>query len=630
MTIYRGQCTDEDGRAVEGAEVYVYSPNGFLADITTELGLPIAQPILTGTEGRYAYGAPADDYHTSFWYSGQPHSIEYGAHQGHAAPPKPAPTTGAAQFGDTFDVTHFGAVGDGKSDDTLAIRRAGAALQAAGGGRLLFPKGTYLIFRRGRAYGGNVLLFEKLSGVKVDASDAHIKVDPGKDWSGTNASFVKFVDCRDCVVTAREVTSPAIPIDGRFQGLEFVSLRGDCVGVEIPQVRATNLLAVLAISEPATRAGSRDIRIGTLVATSCVYAINCANSGSNITVSNLVTDGCGRSFFIYGISHAKARVRSRNFKYAADVVIAAINKGFNHVTDVEIDYTNIDSNATNGGVAVDIGHSFADGVAGTISDIRIRLNVALSGGMGSALEYSKIDVTGNPDTVDRGHVLRGLQVTGIIRGTPQTGAPIQFGRQGSKFGAGDTISDIRLNGLDFVGTKGRAIDAVRMMPALKGALYLQDIKSESDIDIWGGTSVEDYAPASDDARVVVSGVISTNLDGYNRTTGVHGLRRPALSTSPVAVRRSYRGLSISNFGTDKPVVYNLPVAKMDLEYEFTQEAAAYPMRIKPRRADMFRGHRAGKYLQIDQGDGRSAVTIRCAAPGVWDISRSRGATSFEP
>jgi hypothetical protein len=629
MAIYRGQYTDEVGRAVEGAEVYVYSPNGFLADITTELGLPIAQPILTGADGRYAYQTLIDDGHASLWYAGQHESIEYGANSGRATRSEAASTAGARQVGDTFDVTHFGAVGDGISDDTLAIGRAGAALRAAGGGRLLFPKGTYLIFGRGRSHGGNVLLFEKLSGVTVDASDAHIKVDPAKNWSGSNASFVKFVDCRDCVVIARKVTSPVVPIDGRFQGMEFVSVRGDCVGVEIPQVQAINLLAVLAISDPATRAGSRDIRVGTLAATNCVYAVNCANSGSNITVDNLITDGCGRSFFIYGISHAKARVRSRNFKYAADVVIAAINKGFNYVTDVEIDYTNIDSNATNGGVAVDVGHSFGDGVAGTISNVRIRLNVTLSGGMGSALEYSKVDATGNPDIVDRGHVLRGLQVTGIVRGTSQSGAPIQLGRFGSKFGAGDTISDIRLNGLEFVGTKGRAIHAVRVMPALKGAFYLQDIRAASDIDLWGGASVAEYAPVSEDAKVVVSGVTSTNLDRYNRTTGVHGLRRPALSTSPVTVRRSYRGLSISNFGAGATVVYDLPVAKMDLEYEFAQEAGGYLMRIKPRRSDVFRGQRAGTYLQIDQGDGDSAVAIRCASPGIWDVISSRGATRFE-
>ena len=47
---------------------------------------------------------------------------------------------------DVFDVTAYGAVGDGKTYDTVAIRKAAAALLAGErGGTLLFPAGkTYL------------------------------------------------------------------------------------------------------------------------------------------------------------------------------------------------------------------------------------------------------------------------------------------------------------------------------------------------------------------------------------------------------------------------------------------------------------------------------------------------------
>ena len=42
-----------------------------------------------------------------------------------------------------FDVMDYGAKGDGKVNDTAAINRAIAACNAAGGGTLLFPPGTY-------------------------------------------------------------------------------------------------------------------------------------------------------------------------------------------------------------------------------------------------------------------------------------------------------------------------------------------------------------------------------------------------------------------------------------------------------------------------------------------------------
>ena len=52
----------------------------------------------------------------------------------------------AAGASNVFDVTAYGAVGDGKTYDTAAIRKAAASLLARGsGGTLLFPAGkTYL------------------------------------------------------------------------------------------------------------------------------------------------------------------------------------------------------------------------------------------------------------------------------------------------------------------------------------------------------------------------------------------------------------------------------------------------------------------------------------------------------
>ena len=44
----------------------------------------------------------------------------------------------------TFDITAFGAVGDGKFSCTGAIRKAIAACSAAGGGRVIVPNGRFL------------------------------------------------------------------------------------------------------------------------------------------------------------------------------------------------------------------------------------------------------------------------------------------------------------------------------------------------------------------------------------------------------------------------------------------------------------------------------------------------------
>ena len=43
-----------------------------------------------------------------------------------------------------FDVRHFGAVGDGRTLDTVALNKAIVACSAAGGGCVLLPPGKYL------------------------------------------------------------------------------------------------------------------------------------------------------------------------------------------------------------------------------------------------------------------------------------------------------------------------------------------------------------------------------------------------------------------------------------------------------------------------------------------------------
>ena len=46
----------------------------------------------------------------------------------------------------SFNVKDFGAKGDGVADDTSAVQSAiHAATKSAGGGTVIFPKGTYLL-----------------------------------------------------------------------------------------------------------------------------------------------------------------------------------------------------------------------------------------------------------------------------------------------------------------------------------------------------------------------------------------------------------------------------------------------------------------------------------------------------
>lgn len=81
----------------------------------------------------------------------------------------------APQAGGTFDVTHFGAKGDGVTYDTAAIRAATLAVAKAGGGTLLFPSGgTYLTGAFNITSNDTVVLIEQ--GATVLGSTR------GEDW----------------------------------------------------------------------------------------------------------------------------------------------------------------------------------------------------------------------------------------------------------------------------------------------------------------------------------------------------------------------------------------------------------------------------------------------------------------
>lgn len=51
-----------------------------------------------------------------------------------------------------FDVTVYGAIGDGVTDDSVAVRSAVAAAQTHGGGIVYFPNGTYLLSENGTSF----------------------------------------------------------------------------------------------------------------------------------------------------------------------------------------------------------------------------------------------------------------------------------------------------------------------------------------------------------------------------------------------------------------------------------------------------------------------------------------------
>lgn len=529
---------------------------------------------------------------------------------------------------DIVSVKDYGAVGDGVTDDTNAIILAGNALQAAGGGTLLFPKGNYFIYKNGVTYTQAPVTLSSITGVVIDFSAATITLDPAKSWTGSNANFISCTNCNDVTVIGGNVTGPTIALDGTFTGVVIVHMSGDNEGLCIPYMRVNKAFAPLIMDGPVST-GTTNVWIGTLDVTGCIYGINGQFAGKNVVIENLVTSGCGRSLFLYGYSHVRANVRSTNPQFSADVSCSTVT-GAALTEDWEIYYTNLDSTSASTGVGVMIQFSQDEVTPGTINDIRVHLNVRYggSGQIGSSLLVSKILSNGNPDTVDRGNVLKGLVVTGLVDGHASSGSPVQLGNTGSVWGVGENVFDVTFRDLKVVNntTDNASLDLKLLTPSLKGALTLDNVQVPKAIDVFGGSSPASFASVSTGARFFVTNVSCTNLDDYAIASLV-GLRVIQANASPVTVLNIYREHKITNFGASGTVLYNLPAALVGMEYSFAR-VVAQAMHMVPNGSEIIQGGGAGKYMSLDS-DGAS-VTLYCYITGTWSVYRVNGTTSFQP
>lgn len=74
MPRYQDQVFDEYHRPVEGAQIYVFTPEGAAVALTDDGGMPLANPVLTDSDGIFYFNAIDGEYELEVRFSGQ---LEY-------------------------------------------------------------------------------------------------------------------------------------------------------------------------------------------------------------------------------------------------------------------------------------------------------------------------------------------------------------------------------------------------------------------------------------------------------------------------------------------------------------------------------------------------------------------------
>jgi len=329
--------------------------------------------------------------------------------------------------GAPVSVLDFGAVGDGVTNDYSAFVAAAAHIQANGGGRLVIPFRPLGYSITCPSNNGPVCDFSGLNLVTIDGDGAYIRFENTYSSSQGNTLF-QFDACNNIRIRGLFVFNNYTKTVVQ-SGVRFSYFTNECQGVSIDDVTFWGGLAFVQVyKDPADGYGptnqARGFRIGRVRVKNAWYGINCQYNGDDFMVENLETDEVHRSYFIYGVRHHKAFIRSKN-NVAEDVAIGSLD-GFG-CENIDIDYINTDSTAPtsgNRGSCVDIGLNEGTTYPGPAVMRNIKVNVTATV-VPNAMGYGFTINSG--DSVAPGHVLENIELRGSFSSTWATFNPIHIG-----------------------------------------------------------------------------------------------------------------------------------------------------------------------------------------------------------
>lgn len=314
MPYYKDFVLDTQGDVVQGAIATV--TNALTGTAATLYGnalrtASISNNITTGSDGSFAFYTKPGRYTISVSASNFTSS-----------------TTVDLGAPGRENVSDFGAIGNGSTDDTAAIQAAAAAVAANGSGELVFDGSkTYAIYPD--ALNTSPLgTFTNLRGIRLTGNGCTLTA--ARTFSGSQAVGVwQFSATEDIWIDGFKLTCSQETIDQTTnRGFEHFRIFKACRNVNISNIQQTGGRACVyifrdAATEPTT-ARTELVNIHNVSVTRVGYGLVCAHSGDYVTARNLQTDECFRSTIVYGVRHLDLDIISRNH-YSNDVDLGAFN-----------------------------------------------------------------------------------------------------------------------------------------------------------------------------------------------------------------------------------------------------------------------------------------------------------------
>lgn len=505
-----------------------------------------------------------------------------------------------SQFASTvqrYDVKQdYGAAGDGVTDDTAKIQAAVDAADAAGGGTIWFPRGTYLV-DQGRITRTSTSPIAFLgAGRKV----SKLVWNPATDTPAVDRGMFNIAGAGDAVanhgqgVTFRDLSfdfggARGDVSDGFKRGLNLYNCDDyHIVNCDFKGCKGETLGLGNFGAPPGANMGRRAYVAG------CFFE-DYVQSGINPNVHQAVIKG---NHFLKGA--------------------IGIEAGRDDLTIIGNDFRDMTSYAI--GVASVKGFV----VCGNRMDDSVNDGTGLSSPVGSIFVQ------------DQGGSLKSQQ--GVISGNVienPTDHAFQAGIVASKSAGIDASEHINIFGNTIDGTRQGIYASALKNSIVTGNLVVAGAASSSGIvldsgpDVVGNRVFGNYAKGSFSTKSYVNNspasqnnVMESNYDDAGRLLDI--VDKAASAT----IEETESGKTITNNGATGIITLTLPPLQAGLHYRFVQIAGNF-LRIDPNGTEQIRGAPAGgKYMQLES-DG-TVVIFEYIGAARWEAHVLSGTTSFEP
>jgi hypothetical protein len=418
-------------------------------------------------------------------------------------------------------ISHWwGTKGDGGTNDTVAFQAACAALQAMGGGHLHFPYGDYQLFEGTTGPLRTILGdFSNLTGVVI-TSDGATFTNTRIYASTEYGEIFRFTGCYNVVVDNFYVNStqtlPTTASVNKELGVDFLSFygnasRGGSRNIRISNVKLRNVrlgVGCFKLSTEPISYKTMNIDIDNMETNFCAYAINCQFSGDNLRAT-INSKSPHRTYSVYGVKNHEVRIRSEA-QDADDCFIGAF-EGYG-CENMDIWYSNCDSSGTPVAQAAAPGSSlyFGDQTPAVHKNIRFRYNCKwpVAGYFGIGLHVYKYNNASAYDTVDRGHTIDGLDVSGYFEGNPgPSNSPPIF--TSGTWGTGEFVRNVHIHDLRL---KDTASSTLTFLNSLDGPCVIENVHAEANLYLGANKA---------GTRVVCINVRAPNLTADTAHAGYH-------------------------------------------------------------------------------------------------------------